>query len=433
MRALLFLLAVAWQDPPPVVRDVSHPSQVLGSDRRYIAVLPPAYQASQKRYPVLYWLYGYEQSDDARTREIAAYAAAHEFIVVSAGPVETTGEFPLYFPELVEHVDRTFRTVAARDRRAVAGAAMGGFLSLWTAGKFPDLVASAAALNPFTEAPVGPKGFPADSDIADRFNHDDVRALQTDAVPLLLAFAASGFETPAKTAAPPAPGARPPAPNPAPLFRHSDPYPNFTVWGWEVASDRRQPGFTILENVGPRGFRASVREWVPGGAVLSSVKLSISSPPRSYPAGSSQSVTYIRLRDRNVRRAAQKADAQGRLTFELDGDVYEIGVSGEPLLTASGYDFADAQWATAGKPVTLKLTFLNKGAARSSPILLRWESLTPGISFGEPSTRVYALAPGESVAVPLTFTARSPGTARIVAADEITAYESHRPTWLPVS
>jgi hypothetical protein len=275
-------------------------------------------------------------------------------------------------------------------------------------------VASAAALNAFAEAPVGPKGFPSDSNIADRFNHDDVRTLQTDAAPTLLTFVAAGFETPSKTVT--APQSPVPRPQP-PVFSHSDPYPNFTVWGWEVGSDRRQPGFTILENVSPRGFRSSVRDWVPGGAVLSSVKLSISSPPRSYPPGSSQTVTVIRLRDRNVRRAAQKADAQGRLSFELDGDVYEIGVSAEPLLTASGYDFADAQWATAGKPVSLKLTVWNKGAARSSPIALRWESATPGLSFGEPSTRVYALAPGESVAVPLTFTARSPGAARIVAAD----------------
>jgi hypothetical protein len=426
VRALLFLLAVAWQDPQPVIRDVSHPSQVLGADRRYIAVLPPSYAASQqKRYPVLYWLYGYEQTDDNRTREITAYAAAHEFIVVSAGPVETTGEFPLYFPELVEHVDRTFRTVPSRDRRAVAGAAMGGFLSIWTAGKFPDLVASAAALQPFAEAPVGPKGFPSDSSITDHFNHEGVRTLQTETIAPILQFISAGFETPAKTATnPPAPGPRPPAPvaapgprPPAPVFSHSDPYPNFTLWGWDVASDRRQPGFTILENVSPRGFRSSVREWVPGGAVLSAVKLSISSPPRSYPAGSAQTVQYIRLRDRNVRRATQKADAQGRLSFDLDGDVYEVGVSAEPLLTVSGYDFADSPWATAGKPVTLRLTFWNKGAARSSSLALRWESATPGISFGEPSTRMFALAPGESATVPLTFTARSPGIARIVAAD----------------
>jgi hypothetical protein len=184
-----------------------------------------------------------------------------------------------------------------------------------------------------------------------------------------------------------------------------------------VTSDRRQPGFTILENAGRHGFRSSVREWVPGGAVLENVKLSITSAAGAYPPGSSQTVTYIRLRDRNVRRAAQKADAQGRLTFDLDGGVYEVGVSAEPFLTVSGYEFADGQWATAGKPAPLKLTVWNKGAARSATIVLRWESPTAGIAFAEASTRVFALAPGESAAVPFTFTALTPGTVRIIAAD----------------
>jgi poly(3-hydroxybutyrate) depolymerase len=443
VRALFLLLAVAWQDQP-VVRDLSHASQVLGSERRYIAVVPPSYDASQKRYPVLYWLYGYEQSNDTRAREIAAYAAARDFIVVSAGPVETVGEFPLYFPELVAHVDRTLRTLPDRARRAVAGAAMGGFLAIWTAGQYPDLVASGAALNAFAEAPVGPRGFPVDSEIADRFNHDEVRTLQSESVTQFLEFVATGFAaippalgreasapkpvpgakpaTPSTTAAaPPAPGPRPPAPgreaSPAPFFRHADPYPNFTTRGWEVVSNRRRPGFTILENVGPRGFRSSVREWVPGGATLPAVKLSLSTPARQYPPGSAQTVTYIRLRDRNVRRVTQKADAQGRLSFDLDGDAHEVGISAQAVLTASGYDFADAAWATAGKPVTLKVLFWNKGAVRSGTAVLGWESPSPGVTFVDPVGRVYGLAPGESASIPVTFTAATPATIRIVAVD----------------
>ena len=437
MRALLLLLALALQDPQPVIRDLSHASAVLGGDRRYVAVLPPAYESSQKRYPVLYWLYGYEQSNDERTRQMAAYAAAHDFIIVSAGPVETTGEFPLYFPELVEHVDRSLRTIPDRDRRAVAGAAMGGFMAVWTAGKYPDIVASAAALSAFAESPVGPKGFPTDTDIRDRFNHDDVSVLQTEDTAKLLTFISTSL-TPVATVAPkspapgprtpsaglrtPAPGPRTPAPIKAPpakktpIFRHADPYPNFTVWGWEVTSNRRQPGFTILEDVGPRGFRSSVREWVPDGATLPHVKLSISSP-RLYPPNSPQTVTYLRLSDRKLRRAIQKADVQGRLTFDLDGDAYEIGVSPDALLTAIGFEFEDAAWATAGKPVHLKVWFSNKGAARSGTTLLRWESPTPGVQFTEGAGRIFGLAPGESASVPVTFTAPSATTVRLVAAE----------------
>jgi hypothetical protein len=429
VRALFLLLALAWQDPP-VIRDLSHPSQALGGDRRYIAVLPPSYDESQKRYPVLYWLYGYEQSNDERTRQIASYAAAHDFIIVSAGPVESTGEFPLYFPELVEHVDKTLRTIADRAHRGISGTAMGGFMALWTAGKYADLVASASSLNGFAEAPVGPKGFPADCELDDRFNHDDVRTLQTDAVPQLLDFHAEAFgASQAKPAAPPTPGPRPPAParakpEPVParakpeprpaLFRHADPYPNFTIWDWEVASDRRQPGFTVLENVGARGFRSSVREWVPGGAIIPGVKLSLNSPAL-YPPGSPQTVTTIRLRDGDIRRTTRKADAQGRLGFDLDGDAYEIGISTEGILTAEGYDFAESAWATAGRPVHLKAIFRNKGAARSATTLVKWTSPNPGVRIADSAGRLFALGPGETGTVSVAFTADTPATARLVA------------------
>jgi pimeloyl-ACP methyl ester carboxylesterase len=442
VRALFLLLAVAWQDQP-AIRDLTHASQVLGSERRYIAVVPPSYDTSPKRYPVLYWLYGYEQSNDTRAREIAAYAAAHDFIVVSAGPVETVGEYPLYFPELVTHVDQTLRTVPDRARRAIAGVSMGGFMAMWTAGQFPDLVSSAAAISPLAEVPVGPRGFPVECDVADRFNHDEVRTLQGDNVSQLLEFVSAGFAVPpvgptpgARPAAPAKPAATSPAASPrppAPAFRHSDTYPNFTIHGWEVASNRRQPGFTVLENVGPKGFRSAVREWAPGGAVIPGVKLSISSPARLYPVGSSQAVTYIRLRDRQIRRALQKVDAQGRLTFDLDGESYEVGVAavGEPLLAASQYEFVDAAWATAGKPATVKVLFWNKGAARSATSALKWESPTPGVTFADPAGRIFGLAPGEAAAVPVTFTAETPSTIRIVAVEGANRFPVDIPVYPP--
>ena len=115
-----------------------------------------------------------------------------------------------------------------------------------------------------------------------------------------------------------------PLPKPA-AFSHADPYPNFGVWDWEVVSDRRRPAFTVLENVSRAGFRSTVREWIPAGAALPEVKLSITSP-RLYTPGAVYPVTYIRLRDGKLRRATQKADARGRLSFEIDGDAYEIGI-----------------------------------------------------------------------------------------------------------
>ena len=51
-------------------------------------------------------------------------------------------------------------------------------------------------------------------------------------------------------------------------WSHIDLYPEFSVWDYEVSSDRDVSGFTILENVDSRGFRCSVRDHLPDGEFI---------------------------------------------------------------------------------------------------------------------------------------------------------------------
>jgi len=83
-------------------------------------------------------------------------------------------------------------------------------------------------------------------------------------------------------------------------------------------------------------------------------------------------------------------------------------VSNGPLLAVSGYTIGDANWATAGQPVNLKVRFWNKGGARLGTSLVRWESPNPGVKFATPEGRLYALEPGESANLPVTFTVSDP-------------------------
>ena len=168
-----------------------------------------------------------------------------------------------------------------------------------------------------------------------------------------------------------------PLPRPA-IWNHADVYPNFTVWGWEAASDRKQPGFTVLSNVSATGFRSEVREWLPGGATIQGVKLSIETD-KLYPPRKPQTVTMVRLRDGNVRRQTVTAGADGRLSLEVDGEPYEVGISSGAVLAISGYQLDGAAWATAGEPVHARLRLWNKGAAASRPGTLRWLSPNPGV------------------------------------------------------
>jgi hypothetical protein len=373
-------------------QEQTHQSVVMNSPRVYRQFLPASYKTPAKRFPVIYWFHGYEAPDEARQKAMAAYAGAHDVILIDSGPADLTGNYPLYLPELIEHVDRTLRTISDRAHRAVSGYGAGGFLALWEAARCPDLIASASSILAEREAEAGPTAFPVTMTLDDLLPAlADVKVWQINASPDLAAtldFHLKAFADPL------------PKPD---TFAHADPYPNFGIWGWEVASNRRSPGLTELSHVSRSGLRTAVREWLPGGPVVPGVKLSITSP-KLYTPGALMSVSYVHIADGKVRHAQQKADSQGRLSFDVDGDEYEIGVGSGALLTVSGFQILDAAWATAGKPVKLKVAFLNKGALRSATDSLKWESPTPGVKFDNPSARIFGLAPGETGVVPVTFT-----------------------------
>ena len=423
--AAIWLFQASPAPAPPAFHAFSYDSQVLGGARTYRVLLPAGYDKSHQRYPVVYWLHGVQQEPAAREARLAAYASSHDLILVDGGPEESQGQSALCFPELVEQIDHTLRTVADRGHRAVAGIAGGGFMALFLAGKYPDLVGSASSFEGTPEAFAGPDRFPVEyshDDLSD--NYDGVRTRVTRSSADSLAFyrrrldSIWNYTRPSFESATFLAGqdlveldrtldfhvAAFALPLPAPaVFSHADVWPNFTVWGWEIISSRKQPGFTVLENVSNSGFRSSVRQYLPAGATIPEVNLSIGSPA-IYPPGVALTVTYIHLVDGKVRRTEQRVDAHGRLNFDLTGDAWEVAVSNGPLLAVTGYAIANANWATAGQAVNLKVRFWNKGGARLATSLVRWESPNPGVKFAIPEGRLYALEPGESANLPVTFT-----------------------------
>lgn len=305
-------MALAWfsqaAQPPsaPVFHPYSYASRVVDGARTYRVLLPAGYEQARQRYPVVYWLHSDVLEPAARENRLAAYVAAHELILVDPGPVDLASQFALSFPELVEQVDRNLRTVADRGHRGVAGMGAGGFMALLLAGKFPDQLGSVSSFEGTPEAFSGPDAFPVE------YNHDymaanydgvRVRVTRSSADSLafyhrrmdsIWSFTRSSFESATFLAGQDLAeidrildfhrsAFALPLSKPA-VFNHADAWPNFTVWGWEILSSRKQPAFTVLENVSNTGFRSTVREYLPSGAAIPEVNLQIDSPP-IYPPG----------------------------------------------------------------------------------------------------------------------------------------------------
>jgi S-formylglutathione hydrolase FrmB len=135
------------------------------SDPTHVRVLlPTGYRAApRRRYPVLYLLHGADADYRAWTRygDAEAITARAPVIVVMpdggaqgwytdwyAGDRTVAPRWEAYhIGELVPWVDATYRTIARRSGRAVAGLSMGGYGALSYAARHPGTFAAAASFS----------------------------------------------------------------------------------------------------------------------------------------------------------------------------------------------------------------------------------------------------------------------------------------------
>jgi S-formylglutathione hydrolase FrmB len=139
-------------------------------DRTVYVILPNSYdRAGKRRYPVLYFLHGYNSTADEYVGRIpfdaALRAVKQEMIVVVPDTMTkwggsmysnspTTGFWEEFIAvDLIGWVDRRYRTIASRDGRGLAGHSMGGYGTLKLGMKRPDLFGALYAMNPCCTTP----------------------------------------------------------------------------------------------------------------------------------------------------------------------------------------------------------------------------------------------------------------------------------------
>lgn len=151
------------------VEAVPFESKLVGRPLHYNVVLPVDYAQTARektRYPVLYLLHGLGGSAGdwvSQRARLAEHAAEHRLIIVvpegrdgwyTDSATVAADKFETYFvEELMPDVQRRFRTVEAREGRAVAGLSMGGYGALKFGLKHPEKFALAASMSGALAAP----------------------------------------------------------------------------------------------------------------------------------------------------------------------------------------------------------------------------------------------------------------------------------------
>lgn len=135
------------------------------TERTIDVYLPPAYDTSTERYPVVYFLPGFEdttmgvslpRSVDAL---IEAGTVQEMIIVIVPGNNQLGGSFyvnssstgnweDFVVQEVVGYMDSHYRTIAQSGSRGISGHSMGGFGSLNIAMRYPDVFGAVYSLSP---------------------------------------------------------------------------------------------------------------------------------------------------------------------------------------------------------------------------------------------------------------------------------------------
>ena len=168
---MIFVLVVVFSmtisgNAQGILKDsLSLKSQILGKEVEYSIHLPPDYESSSRRYPVLYLLHGYSDDETGWTQfgEVKAIAdkqhssnemTAMIIVMPDAGISWYINSFDnkvmyedFFVKELIPFIDGNYRTRTDRQYRAVAGLSMGGHGTLIMSMKHPDLFSSAAPLS----------------------------------------------------------------------------------------------------------------------------------------------------------------------------------------------------------------------------------------------------------------------------------------------
>ncbi len=396
-------------------QDKSHFSQTFDAQRSYRVYLPEGYE-NGKNYPVTYFFHGWGGRHFKDDNALLEYEMIGELVdkyqvilVMWDGRIIESEHRPYnigcpeqvifqvqmkdYFLELVAHIDSTYNTFTNREHRAIIGYSMGGIMSFFIAGKYPDMISVAVNM---TGSPEFNIGYPNNNtlyslrhtfanlkDLKIRFHNSSAGELsgqnrevykgalwqggmdieywefpgghkvdergETDVFEMAMNFVDKAYKKPKIR---------------NDQWSHYDLYSNYKVWDYAVFSNKTTSGFTYLRNVSKDGFGFHSRKWLPIAPPLDNLTATIATAA-IYEPGAKYQIQQYQQRDGKVKSTTKKATNKGKLNFELDGNGHEIGIyknGGNPKLTYVGYSLEnDKRLIRVGEENKLIVQLANLG------------------------------------------------------------------------
>lgn len=407
-------------------QDKTHYSQVFGKEKTYRLYLPENYNQSEKKYPLVYFFHGwggrYFKDDSAKLEysKLGELVNKYQIILVMwDGSMEESESRPYnigdhkdvkyniqmkdYFPELVNHIDSTYRTYTDRGHRGIIGFSMGGIMSFYLAGKYPDKVSAAVNMVGSPEFFIGLPGNHTLYQV--RYTFDNLRDVgllfhnrnecpmtglndevnqgaiwselgnyeyhklegghqvdnpgETKVFESAVRFIANQFD------------------NPAPLHKtwsHYDLCPDFNIWNYSVTSNKDEPGFLFLRNVEKNGFGFYTRKWLPDGPAIKGCKATISTAP-IYEPKAVYEISIYKTIENKLTKLEIPADQDGRLHFELTGEGSEIGIfrkGHQAGFVTLGYQLSlNRKYLRVDETDGISINILNRGGSVGSKTKLK--------------------------------------------------------------
>ncbi len=428
--------------------DKIHFSKVFNHEKPYRIFLPADYYTTQKRYPVIYYFHGNTGSHQLDIAGVEQLVKDNGVILVAwngrsvdsdlrpynignHSNINYQVQFKDYFPELVSHIDSTYRTMNDRSHRAVIGHSMGGIMSFFLAGKYPQMIGAAYNSKGSPEFFIG---YPS--------NHSlyHVRYMFKNLYGVKLAFANStngelhnlnkeviqgalgeaGLDFTYHTyegghAINPEQfrdafnfvieSFKNPLPDPQ-RWHHADLYANFDVWGYQIRSNLDKRGFIDMKGVTKGGMGIGTKAWEPDGILIPGVQINVTTPAIYSPK------TGYTLLDYNVTKDKKNSsnvtsDDKGKINFKVNHEYHQIGIfrKNDPdEITYVAHRVNDKGiFLEQPNECKLGIRLLNRGGSDAKNIKVTLSTQTEGVTIANPTIELEKLASGELIWLPVEF------------------------------